>query len=217
MTSLTKTLAGTLLATCALGAGPALADDDYEAWPGSVYGMSLTVGGGVQDFTDDTVRDTTDPGALWDVRGVLGTRTPIGVEAAYVGSAQAIDARFGEDASATLIGTGFEGALRVNLLPYLEVTPYAFAGLGWKRYDVRGADFRTADTGIDDEDTLLEVPMGGGFAYRYAGFLADARFTYRAAAGEDLVVSDDQLPEEAEPDMAGLDNWSISARAGWEF
>jgi hypothetical protein len=163
------------------------------------------------------MRSTTDPGGVWDVRGVLGTRTPIAVEAAYVGTAQGIDARFGEDTTATLVGTGLEGALRLNLLPFAAVTPYAFAGLGWKRYDVAGADFRTADTGIRDEDTLLEVPMGGGLSYRYAGFLADGRFTYRAAVGEDLVLSDDALPEEAEPDTLGLDNWSVSARVGFEF
>lgn len=219
MKTLGKKMAGVLLATCALGVAPAFADDEYDddEWPASEYGISLSVGGGVQDFTDSGMRSTTDPGGIWDVRGVLGTRTPIAVEAAYVGTAQGIDARFGEDTTATLVGSGLEGALRLNLIPFAAVTPYAFGGLGWKRYDVVGADFRTADTGIRDEDTLLEVPMGGGLNYRYAGFLADARFTYRAAVGEDLVLTDEQLPDEVEPDAEGLDNWSVSARLGWEF
>jgi hypothetical protein len=218
MTTLGKTTAGIFLATCAIGGSPAIADDEPYV-PASVYGISVTVGGGVHDFTDESMRDTTDPGGIWDVRGVLGTRSPIAVEAAYVGTAQGIDARFGEETTATLVGTGLEGALRVNVLPFEVFTPYAFAGLGWKRYDVAGADFRTADTGINDEDTLLEVPMGGGLAFRDDGFLVDGRFTYRAAVGEDLVISDDALPGELEEDAGalGMDNWSVSARVGFEF
>jgi len=219
MKTLGKKMAGILLATCALGVAPALADDDYDddGWPASEYGIGLSLGAGLSDFTDNDMQSTTDPGGTWDVRGVLGTRTPVAFEAAYVGTAQGIDARFGEDTTATLVGSGLEGALRLNLLPFAAVTPYAFGGLGWKRYDVAGADFRTADTGINDEDTLLEIPMGGGLAYRYGGFLADARFTYRAAVGEDLVLSDSEIPDEAEPDAEGLDNWAVSARLGVEF
>lgn len=214
-----KKMGGVLLATCVLGSGNALADEYLEQdLPMSVYGISVSVGGGVHNFTEGQMQDTTDIGGVWDVRGVIGTRTPIALEAAYVGTAQGIDARFGEETTATLVGTGLEGALRVNLIPLEMVTPYAFAGLGWKRYDVAGADFRTADTGIADEDTLLEVPLGGGLSYRYAGFIADARFTYRIAAGEDLVLSSED-PEDPrdQGDAVGLDNWSASARVGWEF
>lgn len=217
MSTLGKKMAGVLLATCALGAGTALADDDSEDWPASVYGISLSLGAGLQDFTDSSMTSTTDPGGVWDVRGVIGTRTPVALEAAYVGTAQGIDARFGEDTTATLVGTGLEGAVRLNLIPLEDFTPYAFAGLGWKRYDVVGADFRTADTGIRDEDDLLEIPMGGGLSFRNQGFVADARFTYRAAAGEDLVITDDSAPDEANPDKAGMDTWGVSGRVGWEF
>jgi len=201
----------------AVGAGGAAADDE-DYWPATVYGVSVSVGGGVSSFVDDAMRDTTDPGGMWDVRAMIGSRTPIAVEAAYVGTAQGIDARFGEDTTATLVGTGFEGALRVNLLPLEDFTPYAFGGLGWKRYDIAGADFRTADTGIRDEDTLLEVPFGAGLSYRYGGFVADGRFTYRVAAGEDLVISDeDGLPENLDEDPLGMDNWQVSGRVGFEF
>lgn len=218
---ISKKMSGVLTAAVAsLWAGSAAAQSADEEWPATVYGVSVSVGGGVQDFTDADMQDTTDIGGMWDVRAVIGTRTPIALEAAYTGSAQAIDSRFGEENTATLVGTGVEGALRLNLIPLENITPYGVAGLGWRRYDVTGADFRTADVGIADEDTLLEIPLGGGLAYRFAGFTADARFTYRAAVGEDLVISDDELPDEqidSDAGKAGMDNWNVSARIGWEF
>lgn len=218
---ISKTMASVLTAgIVTLWAGVAAAQDaSEEEWPATVYGVSVSVGGGVQDFTDSNMQDTTDIGGMWDVRAIIGTRTPIAVEAAYTGSAQSIDSRFGEEDTATLVGTGLEGALRLNLLPLESFTPYAAAGLGWRRYDVVGADFRTADVGIGDEDTLLEIPLTGGLAYRYAGLMADARFTYRASVGEDLVISDDELPDQIDSDAgkAGMDNWNVSARLGYEF
>lgn len=220
----TKTTVGLLAAAVTtLGAGTAMADtvvveEDY--WPASGYGIGVSVGAGVADFADRDMRATTDTGGMWDLRVVVGTRTPIALEGAYVGTAQSIDSRFSDQHSATLIGTGVEGALRVNLIPFEQFTPYALAGLGYKRYDVRGQDFRTADTGVADEDTLLEVPLGAGLSYRYEGFIADARFTYRIAAGEDLVISQDGIDDvdvETDPDALGLDNWAATARVGWEF
>lgn len=215
-----------ILATLAATAGSAAADDtssttvvvsgeDY--WPASEYGIEMSLGGGVESFASDEMQANTDPGATWDVRGVFGTRTPIALEAAYVGSSQSIDAVFGERSSARLMGTGLEGALRLNILPLEDFTPFAFGGLGWKRYDVTGADFTTADTGIRDEDTLLEVPMGGGLAYRDNGFVVDARFTYRLAAGEDLVISNSDSDPLDTDRHANMDNWSVGARVGYEF
>jgi hypothetical protein len=209
------TTTAALVATLAFATGLAIADD--LEWPASEYGIAITAGGGVQDFADDGMQSTTDAGGTWDVRGILGTRTMFAFEAAYIGSAQAIDSKFGEEATATLFGNGVEGALRLNVLPYAIVTPYAFGGLGWKRYDVSGKDFTTADAGIDNDDSLLEFPFGGGLSYRDGGFIADGRFTYRVASGEDLVASSDRPTLEEDPDTLSLDTWSVSARAGWEY
>jgi hypothetical protein len=181
--------------------------------------MSISVGAGVQDFTSERMQDTTDMGGLWDLRLAFGTTSPVGLEVAYIGSATPINTVFGPDQDATLIGTGAEGLARLNVIPLGVVTPYVFGGLAWQRYDVVNADFRTADTGIEDEDTLFEVPVGAGLAFRPAGFLADARFTYRAAMGEDLVIEDDRNPIDINDDdnKAGMDTWQVSARVGVEF
>jgi hypothetical protein len=208
------------MAMLAGAAAPAAADsyDDEKYWPTSEYGMEISAGGGVENFTSDRMQSSTDPGAMWDVRFVLGTRSPVALEGAYVGTTQNIDSVFGERNSARLMGTALESDIRLNLLPMEAFTPYAFGGLGWKRYDVTGADFTTADTGIRDSDSLIEVPMGAGVSYRDRGFVADARFTYRMAAGEDLVIANDSRdPVDLEGDAAGMDNWAVGARIGAEF
>jgi hypothetical protein len=204
-------------AMLAASATTAVAEEYEDYWPSSEYGMELSVGGGVETIASDRMQQATDAGAMWDVRYVLGTRSPVALEAAYVGSTQTINSVLGDRDTARLMGTGLEGNLRLNILPLEDFTPYAFGGLGWKRYDVTGADFTTADTGIADEDTLLEVPMGAGLSFREGGFVADARFTYRLAAGEDLVIEDDVDDPIDTERQASLDNWGVGARVGYEF
>jgi len=217
----TRNLFASTVGVFLLGAtAPAFADeyatDDDQ--PPSRIGVSMSVGAGVAGFQDDGLRSATDVGGLWDVRVVIGTRSLLALEAAYVGTAQAIDSRFGERQSATLIGTGFEGAARLNFMPFAVATPYVFGGLGYKRYDVRGADFMTEGTGIADEDTLLEVPLGGGIAFRVDRFIADARFTYRIATGEDLAVGvTDNGDVDVDADALPMDTWSAAARVGFEY
>lgn len=207
----------TVMAILAAAAGTAAADDTVDYWPNSQYGMEISAGGGVENFTSDRMQSATDPGGMWDLRLVLGTRSPVALEGAYVGTAQSINSVFGDQNSARLIGTGLEGDVRLNLFPMEDFTPYAFGGLGWKRYDVTGADFKTADTGISDSDSLLEVPLGAGLAWRDYGFVADARFTYRMAVGEDLVIANDSRNPVDTGDAAGMDNWTVGARIGAEF
>ena len=64
----------------------------------------------------------------------FGSRSPIAIEAAYVGSAQGINA-LGLDTDALLVGQGAEGNLRLNLTTR-RVQPYLFGGIGWTRYNL---------------------------------------------------------------------------------
>jgi hypothetical protein len=208
--------AATIMTTLAAGAATAAADDNMY-YPSSVndYGVSMTLGGGVQDFTSSRMRDTTNTGGMWDVRAMFGHRFYFGGEAAYTGSAQTISPVFGGKSDGTLIGTGLEADVRFNALPLSVVTPYAFLGLGWRRYDVTGETFTRSDTGINDQDDQLEVPFGGGIQYMKNGFLADARFTYRVATYEDLVVQ--QSARDTTSDAASMDTWAVGAHVGYEF
>src|SRR5690606_37874324 len=130
------------------------------------FGMALAVGGGVIGFIDSDATAFTDPGGSWEARLSVGTRWPVSIEAAYVGSAQNVEA-LGLDDDAILLGTIFEANARVNVLPNLPVQPYLFGGIGYTRYDITNEDFNTSS--VDDEETLGHVPVGAGFAFRYLG------------------------------------------------
>jgi hypothetical protein len=171
------------------------------------YGMSASVGGGIVGFTDGDTTDFADVGGRWEARLAIGTRTPIGFEAAYTGGAQAIDA-LGLDTSAVLVGSGLEGLARLNLATRAW-QPYVLAGAGWRRYDLTNADFNTSS--VNDQDNVLEIPLGAGVAYRYKGLVVDLRAVFRAAIDSDLV----KTPEGA--NNADLHTWETSVRAGFEF
>jgi hypothetical protein len=210
-----------LLAVAALSApGSALADDtglfDYS-WSDramtSEVGISAMIGGGASGFTDQAMRDTVDSACgLWDLRLTLGSHTPLGFEAGYVGTAASINALIGSQ-SGTLIGTTVEGALRYNVLPHYAINPYAFAGVGWQRYDVTGGAFTTSDSGMADSDNSVVYPLGAGVAYRHSsGFVADLRGTFRVNSDAGLVLSSPGSTE-----FVPLHTWEASAGFGYEF
>jgi hypothetical protein len=180
--------------------------------------MAISVGGGVIGFVDQDARDFTDPGGTWEARLTLGTRTPLAVEAAYVGSAQDIDA-LGVDTGAMLIGNAIEGDARLNLTTG-AVQPYIFGGIGFTHYEVANTNRNTSS--INDEEDMGHVPVGAGLGFQAAGLLIDVRGTFRAAFDDDLL---DQPVQGDEPDLipdqndakAELDTWNVGARVGWEF
>lgn len=174
-------------------------------------GFSLTAGGGVEGFTGDSARAATTDGGNWDVRASIGTRSFLTFEASYIGSAQAIDA-LGLDNNAVLVSNGVQGNLRLNLLDRTGVQPFLYAGAAWRRYDVTNTDLNTSD--ISDTDDVLEIPMGVGVAYKYRGFLLDARGEFRAATNEDLMPS---LTSIDPGDKASLHRYGVSANLGYEF
>jgi hypothetical protein len=172
-------------------------------------GMSISAGGGVAGFTDSSLRDTTNDGGNWDVRATLGTRSPIAIEGSYIGSAQAIDS-LGLDQDAVLLGNGIQGNLRLNAMPKFPVQPFAFGGVAWRRYTLTNVDTNTS--ALADDDDVLEFPVGVGVAYRYEGFLLDARGELRFATNEDMVPDlDGDLGSES------MHRYGINANVGYEF
>src|SRR5688500_17496874 len=176
----------------ALGlAGPALAgaDDEWRealvARTGSLsqgavlpVGFGLQLGGGITAFTGEAARDMLGTGAYWDLRAVLGTRSYLGAELAYVGSARQVNVA-GFDASA-VIGNGGEAVVRTNLplqLRAVRLVPFAFGGVGWTGYKLLSED--PDGPGVASEANVLTVPFGVGVGASYQNFTMDARFTYR--------------------------------------
>jgi hypothetical protein len=179
----------------------------------SGIGVELSIGGGVSGFTDKTMRQTvsSDVSGLWNFRASLGTRTPIGLDLSYVGTAANVDT-FTGSRNGTLIGTTAEAAVRFNIAPHELVNPYIFAGAGWSHYDVRNMTFAQSDTGLKQSDDIAEFPMGAGVAYRNpTGLTVDVRGTFRAAMSSTLLI------DPATANYADLHTWEASAALGYEF
>jgi len=184
-----------------------------ESGLASKYGVSTTLGGGVTGFTNQTMRDTVSSpvGGLWDLKVTLGSHTPIGFDISYVGMAANINALIGTQ-SGTLVGTTAEGAVRYNILPHYFVNPYAFAGVGWQRYDITG-NFQRSDTGMNESDNSIVFPMGAGVAYRdKTGLVLDVHGTFRANTQQGLV-----LESATSDNYAPMHTWQASGAIGYEF
>ncbi|MFZ9886246.1 MAG: hypothetical protein ACO3JL_01985 [Myxococcota bacterium] len=188
------------------------------------FGTALYVGGGVTGFFEEGVTDNTTPGGFWDVRGVAGTRTPVGLELGYHGSAQDVNA-LGLNDDAFLLSNGLEASLRLQApitqadintdvlgtsdAPLL-IAPYAFGGLGWTRYDVLNEGTNTSN--VQGQDDIMALPLGVGVGLGLAGVTLDARFTYRHAFFSDLVGT-----ATSSFDDVSLNQWNVGASIGFEF
>jgi hypothetical protein len=175
--------------------------------PASGLGIEATVGGGAIGFIDEGARNVANTGASWDARLMFGSRLPIAVEGAYVGSVQGIDA-LGLSTTSLLVGNGVEGTLRINLTR-MRVQPYLFGGVGWTHYQLSNTATNTSNIlGRDDVGT---VPMGGGITARLGrGFILDARGIYRA-------TFDDQLMQGQSINDTSMQTWNATGRIGFEF
>jgi hypothetical protein len=196
---------------------PVVAPTTYESEPGMMgrmrdVGFSVALGGGVTDFTDKDMRDTTGVGGSWAVRATIGTKTPVGFEGSYIGSAQSIDA-LGIDNDAVLLSNGLQGALRLNAAIGAPVTPFLFGGAAWRRYSLANTNVNTS--AISDNDDVFEIPVGLGIGGSFLGLGFDIRGELRYAFAEDMV------PEfEAGRDTGGsadMHSWGVNATLGFGF
>jgi len=199
--------------------GPQIARADLEprisGKPGeehirSGFGISVQGGGGVTDFTGSSERQLTNVGGSWDIRAVVGTRSIVGFEGAYVGSARGMSTTWGSNTE--LVGNGLEGNLRLNL-PLLQnevlIEPFGFLGLGWSNYYM--TNFGDNGQVFSNTDNVGTVPMGAGLAVGYRGLILEARFTYRPT------FDDNQLLVAGNNDNLDLDTWNAGLMIGFEF
>ena len=137
---------------------------------------------------------------------MFGSRLPIAVEGAYVGSVQNIEGRLASTPARCSVGNGVEGTLRVNLLR-TRVQPYLFGGMGWTHYQVTNSATNTSS--IRGSDDIGTVPLGAGLSARLGrAFILDIRGTYRATFADDLLQAqaanrDVQLELHAELERGG--------------
>jgi hypothetical protein len=193
-------------AVCAisLGATSVLAEDysdDEDGEPPSGVGVEIQLGGGVQDFVDRDVAAVTSPAGAWGARLIVGTRSHIAGEAAYLGSSQGLNT-LGVDDRAMLTSNGIEGALRYNVLTGAW-QPYAVAGYTWRRYNVTNtaANFSS----VADSGNVSEIPVGVGLAYRFKPLVADLRVSLHNAFNTTIIPN------------GNLTNYSGNLKLGFEF
>lgn len=173
-------------------------------------GLALQVGGGVTGFTREAARDTFKTGGYWDARAILGTRSFLGAEVAYVGSTREVTTD-GASSNTNLVGNGVEATVRGNLplqLGTLRLEPFVFGGAGWTHYQLVNNDLD--QTSIKDNAEALVIPFGTGLGLAYQHFTVDARFTYRA-------IFDDKMVPTSGDDHLDLQNWSAGLTVGYEL
>lgn len=175
-------------------------------------GVGIALGGGLYGFTGDTLRDTTSAGGNWTARLTFGLRAPIALELAYIGSGQTIDA-LGIDNDAFLVSNGAQGALRFNLTPSREVTPFLYGGLAWRHYALVNTDTNTS--AISDDDDVFEFPVGLGISTQAEGILIDLRGEFRYATAEDMVP--DLTVVGIGDDDAKMHSWGVTLSFGAEI
>ena len=180
------------------------------AVPLAPTGLALQLGGGVTGFTRQGARDDFGTGGYWDARAILGSRSFLGAELAYVGSAREVNQPGVADTGA-LLGNGAEAVARVNLpltAGSVQITPFVFGGAGWTYYQIVNRDSNTSS--MKDNAHAFIVPFGAGASLTYDHFLIDARFTYRA-------VFDDKLVPTGNGDHQDLQNWAAGLMLGYQL
>ncbi len=168
------------------------------------YGLAITAGGGVEGFASGANTGTSNGGG-WNVRVLFGNKSMFGIEAAYVGSAQGIDAP-GMPTNAVLVGSGVQGALRFAPAPELVIAPFLYAGAGWRHYSLTNASPNLS--AISSSDNVAEFPFGLGLQYIYGGLLVDARLDYR------ITQDGNMMPAASNADM---NRWGVQGNIGYQF
>lgn len=177
---------------------------DTERAP--TFGFEASIGGGVVGFTQKKSSEVAPIGASWSLRVVGGTRSYLAGEVAYVGTVQKLSMEGAVEGS-LLFSRGIEFLLRFNVIDLGRWQPHVFAGLAYRLYDVFAEGLDSARL---RSDAVGEVPLGGGIAFRYGGFVADARLEYRPAFNNDLMGERDRFEN-------ALHSWGVNAQIGWEL
>jgi len=180
-----------------------------EDWLRTV-GFGLSAGGGVSDFTGSAMRSETSTGGSWTVNAILGTRSYLAGEIAYIGSAQSANNLTAavSNQSLTLVGNGAQGDLRFNTMIHSTWQPFFFGGVAWRHYSLSSNGPVVGD--ISNGNNVLEVPAGLGLAAYFDEFMVDVRGDYRFSwFGSAL--------EPVGQGTGSLNRWDVAATIGYNY
>ncbi len=171
----------------------------YERW-----GIAVALGGGPEGFASPS-NTGTHTGGGWNVRAAIGTKSLLGFEASYFGSAQSIDA-LGLSNNAILVGNGMQGSLRLNLTREYDVGLLLLGGVAWRHYDLTNTSTASAD--VQSSDNVLEIPVGVGLQYPYRGLLFDVRADYRFTQYGNMMAA---------ASTSDMNRWGVQGGIGYQF
>lgn len=186
-----------------------LYDHTYKKGDASSMGVGFMIGGGLTNFTDAQVRNALQLGGGWEARLIFGTRAWLGLEVAYNGSVNDINS-VGLSGNTKLLGTGVQTLARANLTGG-SLIPYVVAGAGWRHYALVYRKFNVS--AIRNDDSLVEIPMGGGIAYHVGAIMVDVRGMYNYALDTSMFTPNG----EAGSNGAQLHNWGARLNLGFEL
>src|SRR5215831_11295729 len=133
----------------------------------SLYGLQISAGGGVIDFSNDAAAHLTTIGGMWDVCLLAGSDQIVGFEAAYTGTVNDFNAvMFDFAPNASIIGTSLEGNFRLQVprsiseAVLLHVQPYAYVGAGWNNYWLTNQPRNPK--ALQRVDNMFMLPWGAG-------------------------------------------------------
>jgi hypothetical protein len=177
------------------------------------FGFAVMAGGLYQDFTNNTMQNSTSGAGGWSARFVAGTNSIIGVEAAYTGAASQLQGLGVTANTPYLVSNGLEGTARLNVplrMGYHLFEPYGYAGLGYSHYTISNYNANAQRlSSFTSTDDVMNVPVGGGFAYAYKQFIIDARAGWTATYYQNILNNANS--------SGTLDHWNVGGQVGFRF
>jgi hypothetical protein len=177
---------------------------------------AVSLGLGVMNFTSSTAKDAADVGVAYEVRLGMGLRSQFGVEAAYIGSTQSINA-LGLAPGADLRSNGLEVLGRLNLAQFaafdvgpMVVSPFLVAGAAFQRFSLANEGINTSN--VAPNDNVFAIPLGVGIGGMTNRLMLDARWVWRPTFDNDMFRAPDGTSADA-----SLSHWTLTARAGLAF
>ncbi|WP_043435803.1 outer membrane beta-barrel protein [Cystobacter fuscus] len=174
------------VAVLTLGAGTALARDEVRRESGAdMRGVSVLVGGGVEGYTS-SLGSNIRPGAAYGATLMLRPSKVLGVELGYSGAANNFNrgtvATSGTTRGPDVMRNGAQAVATLGLTA-APLQPYVLAGVGLSRYNVR------AEASGFQDDTVGNVPLGGGLRLHIGDFTADARVNYNVLLDQQFATA----------------------------
>jgi hypothetical protein len=171
-------------------------------------GMAFSVGGGVDDFAGSTLGNATSLGGSWTARLSIGSRSFVGGELSYIGSAQTIS-QLGLASNSELIGNGAQAALRLNGTIDYPFQPFIYGGVAWRHYSLNTS--RTNLSDVTESNDALEVPAGIGLAAYYDGLMMDVRGEYRWGWLDKAMIPSTSTS------TSNANRWGVTGNIGYAF